>query len=47
LESSLPRQWEFGAFFFPAMTVLLATALSFVPAWLSSLEDARSEPREA
>lgn len=47
MERSLPRQWEFGAFFFPAMTVLLATALSFVPAWWSSLEGARREPREA
>jgi len=41
------RQWEFGAFFFPAATVLLATALSFVPAWWSSLEGARREPSEA
>ena len=41
------KQWEFGAFFFPAMTVLLATALSFVPAWWSSLEDTRRGPSEA
>ncbi len=37
------RALGFGAFIFPAMTVLLATALSFVPAWWSSLEGARRE----
>ncbi len=37
----------FGAFLFPAVTVLVATALSFVPAWWSSLEGAQREPSEA
>lgn len=41
------RSLGFGAFFFPAATVLVATALSFVPAWWSSLEGARREPSEA
>lgn len=39
------RALSYGAFFIPATTVLLATALSFVPAWWSSLDRGQSTPQ--
>lgn len=42
------RAMSYAAFFIPAVTVLLATALSFVPAWWSSLDGQRgAEPSRA